>query len=124
MGERAGKDITERVMSMIEKHEEAKAFANKPKVMRALKEKVCSVASSHSQATRGRNFGSTDADREARSFELPDGTIIEVEQQIRMGAPEILFSDEPGEDALSMQKICLEAINTCDLDFRQDLVRG
>jgi actin-related protein len=123
--EKAGKDITERVMQMMNAHQDARAFSSSPKVMRALKEKVCSVAASHSQAVRGRDYGNSDAERESRSFELPDGKIIEVEQTIRMGAPEILFGGgEQGEDASSMQKICKEAIDTCDLDFRQDLVRS
>lgn len=61
-------------------------------------------------------------DREACSFELPDGQIIRVDTQVRMGAPEILFSGEGGE--ASMQQLCMKAMNTCDEDFQQDLVRG
>merc|ERR1711939_1130200 len=60
------------------------------------------------------------ADEESRSFELPDGKIVKVDHHIRMGAPEILF--EGGET--SIQKICMQAIQTCDLDFRQDLIRS
>merc|ERR1712000_38262 len=42
-----------------------------------------------------------------------------------MGAPELLFGEgQRGDEVLSMQKICLEAINTGDLDLRQDLVRS
>ena len=40
-------------------------------------------------------------------------------EKIRTGATEILFGGEE-----SMQKICLDAVNTVDLDFRQDLVKS
>jgi len=55
--------------------------------MQALKEKVCRVASSYKMAMDGPDT----ADEEAKSFELPDGKIIQVNQQIRLGAPEVLF---------------------------------
>jgi len=114
----AGQDITARVQKMMQ-HEEGSEHADNLSVMQALKEKVCTVALDHRSAMRG----SDHADEEAKSFELPDGKIIQVSQQIRTGTPEVLFgAGEPG--APSVQKICMEAINTCDLDFRQDLVRS
>jgi actin-related protein len=114
----AGYDITSKVMKMMEK-EQGADHAGNMRVMQALKEKTCSVALDYETAMRGRDM----ADEESKSFELPDGTIVQVSQQIRMGAPELLFGgkDQTGP---SMQKICKEAIDTCDLDFRLDLVRS
>merc|ERR1719333_1984251 len=40
-----------------------------------------------------------------------------------MGAPEILFQTG-ADDKPSIQNICLQAIQTCDHDFRQDLIRS
>lgn len=114
----AGQDITAKVKELMEK-EVGLEQASSLRVMQALKERVCTVAPDNHAATRGPDH----ADEEAKSFELPDGTIIKVSKNIRTGAPEVLFgAASPG--APSMQKICLEAITTCDLDFRQDLVRS
>eukprot|EP00416_Gambierdiscus_australes_P020874 CAMPEP_0171081004 /NCGR_PEP_ID=MMETSP0766_2-20121228/16232_1 /TAXON_ID=439317 /ORGANISM="Gambierdiscus australes, Strain CAWD 149" /LENGTH=395 /DNA_ID=CAMNT_0011538289 /DNA_START=9 /DNA_END=1196 /DNA_ORIENTATION=+ len=113
----AGQDITSRVQKMMRAEEPR--HAPSWSVMQALKEKVCTVAWDHKTAIKGPDY----ADEEAKSFELPDGRIIQVSQQVRTGSPEILFGD--GDHAApSVQKICMEAINTCDLDFRQDLVRS
>merc|ERR1712093_860785 len=46
--------------------------------------------------------------------------IVQVDHFVRMGAPEVLF--DRGEN--SIQSICMKAIQTCDLDFRQDLIRS
>jgi len=114
----AGQDITAKVQKMMEREDGAEFSGSLP-TMQALKEKVCSVALEYRSTIKGPDT----ADEESRSFELPDGKIIRVNQQIRLGAPEVLFGD--GDPAApSVQKICMEAINTCDLDFRQDLVRS
>ncbi|CAK0797247.1 unnamed protein product [Prorocentrum cordatum] len=112
----AGQDITSKVQKMME-GADGQEFAGSFTTMQALKEKVCSVALDGRAASKARRC------EESRSFELPDGKIIRVNQQIRLGAPEVLFGGgDP--NAPTVQKICMEAINTCDLDFRQDLVRS
>ncbi|CAJ1398728.1 unnamed protein product [Effrenium voratum] len=109
----AGQDITQRIQTLMgEELGEPQSY----RTMQALKEKVCFVAPSSS------GVPAPDGDEEARSFELPDGKIIQVSEKIRAGATEILFGGVEGE--ASMQKICLDAINTVDLDFRQDLVKS
>lgn len=113
----AGHDITSQVMKMMEREDGAEHAGNM-RVMQALKEKTCSVALDYNAAMKGRDT----ADEEAKSFELPDGKIIQVNQQIRLGAPEILFGGK--DQSNSIQQICFQAIHTCDLDFRQDLVRS
>mmetsp|Transcript_55102 Transcript_55102/g.102027 ORF Transcript_55102/g.102027 Transcript_55102/m.102027 type:complete len:401 (+) Transcript_55102:85-1287(+) len=113
----AGWDITNKLKGMMVPHV-GQDFAGNPRVMQSLKEKVCSIASDAAAVTQAHD----DVDEESKSFELPDGKIIQVSRDIRMGAPEILFGgvgSEPG-----MQKICLDAINTCDLDFKKDLVKS
>lgn len=112
----AGWDITQEVQGMMEK--DCPEYSQNPQTMRQLKEKVCSVALDFDAAMSGPDT----SDEESRSFELPDGNIIQVGQKIRIGAPEILFSQAEG--APSLQKICLDAINTVDLDLRQDLLRS
>eukprot|EP00927_Polykrikos_kofoidii_P045459 TRINITY_DN39458_c0_g1_i1.p1 TRINITY_DN39458_c0_g1~~TRINITY_DN39458_c0_g1_i1.p1 ORF type:complete len:437 (-),score=89.43 TRINITY_DN39458_c0_g1_i1:177-1412(-) len=120
----AGQDITSKVQQMMDSSTGEDAMAGKiyvgdPRVMQALKEKVCTVALSHTAAMKGPDTAS----EEDKSFELPDGKVIKVPHQIRAGAPEVLFGN--GNDAApSMQTICMEAIDTCDLDFRQDLIKS
>mmetsp|Transcript_8457 Transcript_8457/g.24214 ORF Transcript_8457/g.24214 Transcript_8457/m.24214 type:complete len:409 (+) Transcript_8457:120-1346(+) len=114
----AGQDITAKVRGLMEQ-ELGPERASNIKVMQTLKEKVCKIAPDYHAAMNGPD---TD-DEEARSFELPDGNIIKVPKQVRTGAPEVLFgAGDPS--APSVQKICYEAITTCDMDFRHDLVRS
>eukprot|EP00439_Symbiodinium_sp_Y106_P022992 s4670_g2.t2 len=112
----AGHDITQRLQSMMAEELGTKQSHH---TMQAMKEKVCFVAPSGSGGVPADAPDS--GDEEARSFELPDGQIIQVQEKIRTGATEILFG---GDGEASMQKICLDAINTVDLDFRQDLVKS
>lgn len=114
----AGQDITDKVRQQMEQ-EFGIEQAHNLQVMQALKEKVCTVAGSYFAAMKGPDA----SDEEAKSFELPDGKIIQVSKAIRTGSPEILFGDGDPNNP-SVQKICNEAITTCDLDFRQDLVRS
>jgi len=115
----AGQDVTSRVQQLMAT--ELGEAASNYRTMQALKEKVCSAADAGSGGHP--HLGQSDpADEESKSFELPDGKIIQVSQKVRLGAPEILFGGVEGE--ASMQKICMDAINTVDLDFRQDLVKS
>jgi len=115
----AGQDVTSRVQQLMAN--ELGEAASNYRTMQALKEKVCSAADVGSGGHP--LLGQSDpADEESKSFELPDGKIIQVSQKVRLGAPEILFGGVEGE--ASMQKICMDAINTVDLDFRQDLVKS
>lgn len=117
----AGQDVTDRVQQLMAgEHPEA---ASSFRTMQALKEKVCLCAALGREGIPSdEGVDGRASDEEARSFELPDGKIIQVSQKVRTGAPEILFGGVDGE--ASMQKICMDAINTVDLDFRQDLVKS
>jgi actin-related protein len=112
--ETAGQDITERVLELSRKHGICDPTI---RTAQAMKEKVCSVALNYDEALATAETG----DIENRSFELPDGTIVQVPKEVRMGAPEILFSGEADKTATS---ICKQAIETVDFDFQQDLVRA
>lgn len=116
----AGQDVTSAVQSLMMKEEEGAQFAPDLRVMQSLKEKACTVALTHRASMQSVK---DTADEEMRSFELPDGKIIQVPQKIRQGAPEVLFGNG-AKDKPSMQKICMEAIDTCDLDFKQDLIKS
>mmetsp|Transcript_1735 Transcript_1735/g.3841 ORF Transcript_1735/g.3841 Transcript_1735/m.3841 type:complete len:421 (-) Transcript_1735:59-1321(-) len=126
----AGQDITAKVQELMRRdfgHEQTASY----KHMQALKEKLCKVCPDHQSALSGPD---TD-DEEAKSFELPDGErtfelpdgqkmkIIQVSKEVRHGAPDVLFGSGDSKQP-SLQKICNEAITTCDMDFRQDLVRS
>ncbi|CEM08068.1 unnamed protein product [Vitrella brassicaformis CCMP3155] len=114
-----GQDITDAVQKIFKELPSLTAYQQHahPWVMRSLKESLCHVAP-HSLKEQ---LASEDpASDEERSFELPDGTIVQVDQQLRYGAPEILFA---GGDR-SLPKITQMGLNACDLDFRLDLVRN
>merc|ERR1719204_1082991 len=82
----AGQDITAKVHEVMSKELGGHRSTGLP-VMQAMKEKVCRVAADYDSAMHGPD---TD-DEEAKSFELPDSTIIKVGKQVRTGAPEVLF---------------------------------
>mmetsp|Transcript_60788 Transcript_60788/g.144828 ORF Transcript_60788/g.144828 Transcript_60788/m.144828 type:complete len:401 (-) Transcript_60788:129-1331(-) len=113
----AGWDITRKLQGMMGPRI-GQEYASNPRVMQALKEKVCSISPHAALGQQSHD----EADEEARSFELPDGKIIQVSHDVRMGAPEILFAGVDNEPA--MQQICWDAISTCDMDFRKDLVKS
>jgi len=116
----AGQDITYQVQKLMQDSEGA-SYACDFRVMQQLKEKVCTVAYDYNATMKGPDL----VDDELKSFELPDQKIIKVGREVRCGAPEILFGGAGTPDpSRSIQKICMEAINTCDLDFRKDLIRG
>merc|ERR1719263_1605867 len=110
--ETAGYDITQRVM---DRCRESGLHDPTYRTAMQLKEKVCYVARSYEDEIRGPDT----ADIESRSFELPDGTIVQVPKEIRMGGPEILFEGDQ-----NITSICKQAIETVDFDFQQDLVRS
>lgn len=115
----AGQDITGCVKQAMLHERDGQRYAVDDYVMRALKERVCTVAPSYNASVRAFD----DADDEAKSFELPDKNIIQVSTRVRTSAPEILFGNgDPS--APSVQKICIDAIETCDSDFQMDLVRS
>eukprot|EP00928_Gymnodinium_smaydae_P073031 TRINITY_DN562_c0_g1_i1.p1 TRINITY_DN562_c0_g1~~TRINITY_DN562_c0_g1_i1.p1 ORF type:complete len:451 (+),score=120.58 TRINITY_DN562_c0_g1_i1:159-1355(+) len=115
----AGQDITSKVQQVMES-QDGREYAADWSVMKALKEKVCAVAPDMKHVA----LGIDNADEEARSFELPDGKIIKVGSDIRLGGPEIIFGAGDPSTFRSVQKICMEAINTCDVDLRKDLVKS
>jgi len=117
--ETAGQDITAKLQEMMASDPHCGPFAGTYRTMQHMKEKLCTVALEYNEAMRRPD----QSDEEARSFELPDGKIVQVGHDVRMGAPEILFSNT-SDEAASIQKICLQAIKTCDKDFQQDLIRS
>merc|ERR1712093_456110 len=108
----AGQDITQRVLERCKSHGISDPTY---RTAMAMKEKVCCVALNYDETVHAPDT----ADIENRSFELPDGTIVQVPKEVRMGAPEILFNGE-----LTTPQICKQAIETVDFDFQQDLVRS
>eukprot|EP00971_Amphidinium_carterae_P077127 1523456-Amphidinium_carterae.1 len=72
----AGWDITNKLKGMMGAHI-GQEFASNSRVMQSLKEKVCSIAGDAGAVTQAHD----DVDEESKSFELPDGKII----QARLG---------------------------------------
>jgi len=151
----AGQDITQELTKRVL---DAGIVGDKPSVvtMQKMKERLGTVAANREEACSfeddihrantndGNNKPQSADDEEARSFELPDGTIIQVPAHVRRSACEILFNNSRDRNAkecnegvedkgethnhnnapTSIQSICLKAMQTCDVSFRNDLVRS
>ena len=61
-------------------------------IVRQIKEQMCHVAMNYEQAYYARE--DPYLDEEQRSFELPDGEVIEVNHQKRLKAAEIIFNPQ------------------------------
>ena len=86
--------------------------------MTAMKEKLGEVVGSYDTAC-SRPDAST---AEHRSFELPDGSIVQIPAAVRYAPAELLF-DPAKASSKTLQDICASALNTVDPDFRAELLQ-
>jgi len=105
----AGKDITEALAQEVLKHHLV-PDNTLPQIFQSMKEHVCRVAPTSAIEDVPQS------DEESRSFELPDGTIIQVPERVRLKASEVLFNAETG-----VQKLCMQAMQIVNPDCRADL---
>jgi len=104
----AGQDITKELAQRMKDD----ITDNNPYVTAAnMKIKCCRIAAN----AKDIQLPDTD-DAEDRSFELPDGTIIEIGKNHRYGVCEQLFTGDT-----SMQTLCQKAIDTCDDSIKTNL---
>ncbi|CAD7938455.1 unnamed protein product [Amoebophrya sp. A25] len=86
-------------------------------VMRKMKEKLATCVPDYEKACDLPD----PSDQEHRSFELPDGSIVQIPHDIRFGGAEVLFS-HAGEE--TVQHVCTSALNTLDADFRSECMQN
>ena len=121
----AGHDITRRLVKSLEKsHPEV---AKWPEAIRGLKEQMCSVSQNYHYDISN---SEDPLDKEQRSYELPNGQIIEVDHRQRFNATEILFNPSliPADDDFYSERysegiaqMAFRSIEKCDSDLKINL---
>lgn len=111
--ENAGADVTAALAGSLARRQ---ALNLNLGVVRAVKERLCFVASLQDRQKSMRPFAAADADVE---YELPDGTTIKVPHDCRATAPEGLFTTRPNLPSVS--DLVVQAIGMCDRDLQQDM---
>jgi len=89
-------------------------------IIKDMKEKVLSVALNYESTMNGPDPMS----EEDRSYELPDGSIIQIDHRARYPCTEILFDPkllDPSSTQLSLQEMIYDSLNKCDADLRTEL---
>mmetsp|Transcript_3953 Transcript_3953/g.3368 ORF Transcript_3953/g.3368 Transcript_3953/m.3368 type:complete len:158 (-) Transcript_3953:166-639(-) len=90
-------------------------------VIRDMKEKILSLALDYDNILNGPDL----ADEEERKYELPDGTIIDVEHSIRYPCTEIMFNPSLiNKSHMSLQDMVQDSFEKCDPDLRADLYKN
>ncbi|KAK3089582.1 hypothetical protein FSP39_004812 [Pinctada imbricata] len=107
-----GRDLTENMMEMLTERGYSFSSTNEREIVREMKEKLCYVA--------------LDFDEEKRScrqqnYELPDGEVITVGDEL-FRCPECLFQPSLlGLDAPGIHQMIYNSFMNCDIDTRKDL---
>jgi actin-related protein len=110
----AGKDVTNFMHESLESVLTPAQFA----VARAIKEKTLLVPHDYDHALQSPDALSL----EERSYELPDGRVIQVDKNVRLVASEMLFRPSlVGENCKSLHQLILDSVNKCDNDLRNDM---
>jgi len=108
-----GRDLTDFAMRIMTERGYCFTTTAERDIVRDLKEKLCYVALDfESEMVHG---------GVERSYELPDGQIINVANEL-FRVPEVLFAPSiAGVEALGVQELAFGAILACDIDIRKDL---
>ncbi len=83
-----------------------------------MKEKMCAVAIDYEHVLSG----SDPLSEEDRSYELPDGKIVQIDHICRYNASEILFQPKlAGIDQYGIAELAFDSVEKCDEDLKHDL---
>jgi actin-related protein len=112
----AGRDLTEHMMKLLMEGGHTFVTSAEKEIVRSIKEQLCYVALDFEEEMT--NSAKTSV---AEDFELPDGTVIKVENQ-RFRCPEALFKPSHiGLEASGLHEMTFNSITKCDIDVRRDL---
>ncbi|KAF0694016.1 Aste57867_15075 [Aphanomyces stellatus] len=120
-----GYDITKHLELLLSKHGHAlKSFSHT--LFADMKESHCYTPSAAGSTISGNQPGADDAQGN-KPFELPDGSIITINQECRSKATDVLFhpnhlpDDHAAKQAKSFPDLACQAISMCDKDLQKDL---
>lgn len=118
----AGEDIDRQLQNaLIKKYPGSQKDLMKRDVIREIKEKVLSLAINYDKSINGPDT----ANEEERSFELPDNTIIELDNRMRYPLTEILYKPSLIEKSyMGLHKMVEDSYIKCDPDLQIDLHRN
>lgn len=115
----AGRDVTTYMSRLLREDGHNFTTPNGMEIVRDIKEKLCRVdaAPGASSAADAPGSGGHDYD-----YELPDGSVIRVNNRVLTGAPEILFNSAPvGVETRGFPGMVHDSIGGCDIDARRGL---
>jgi len=113
----AGRDLTEWCQTLLQDSGCPFTTSAELEIVRDIKEKLCFVAEDY-EATLA---ASADGNEYTKEYELPDGTLIKV-NEARFKTPELLFKPElHGVEADGIHQLAFKSIQKCDIDIRSEL---
>ncbi|MES1904350.1 MAG: hypothetical protein MHPSP_000184 [Paramarteilia canceri] len=114
----AGRDLTELMNKLLAEGGNSFTTSAEREVVRDIKEKLCYVALDFDSEFKKASKDPSSVDK---SYELPDGSMINVGKE-RFKCPECLFKPSMiGIESEGVANLTYSSIDKCDLDIRKDL---
>lgn len=90
-------------------------------IIRSIKEKMCRIADNYNKTVGANDTRS----EEERSFELPDGTVIELSLEATYKPVEILFNPSIiNSTSMSLQEMMRDSLSRCDAELQNEMIRN
>lgn len=122
-----GLDISNRLHKLLAKRGHA-FHAFQLHTISAIKEATCAVApKTRSLSVSGNNHSASGEGEASKAFELPDGTVLQLDRQTQAAPAEVLFrpqelsDDHPLKPTKGLHECVASAIAMCDRDLQNDL---
>ncbi|KRX02013.1 hypothetical protein PPERSA_07658 [Pseudocohnilembus persalinus] len=111
----AGEQITNHLSQILKKQ----GYELPNDIINDIKEKKCMIAKNYQLEVNNSNT----FDTEEKMYELPDGSLLEIDQEARYSSAEILFDPTiiGDETSMSLQEMMLDSLNRCDLVLQSEL---
>lgn len=115
----AGRDITQYLIQLLMERGYGFTTSAEREIARDMKERLCYVALDYDNE----KLTSLKSDQIERSYELPDGQIIQIGSE-RFCAPEMLFKPSLiGFEVSGIHQTTYSSIMRCDVDLRREIAR-